>query len=342
MSVKVSVIIPVYNAEKYVAHCIESLLNQTLKECEFIFINDGSIDDSPKIIERYKNLDSRIRVINQNNQGVSIARNKGLEIATGEYIGFVDSDDYIEKDMYQILYNSVKKSDCDAIISNLKSEMNGKMTITSYPFSYDTKFERDYIERELLPYLFQNDNLNTAVNKLYRRKIINDNQVNFPEKVALGEDGMFNIRFFCIAKTFKYINYSGYHYREVIGSATRNISQKDYFNRALEVYNFVIPEIQGKIDGEKLKQFKSIKLIRNVMSYIHVYFTPTNEVIFYKRYKYVKSMLNNKNVREALRIYKIVNKSSLGRYERMVINLISYKLTLGLYLTVGYSRYRNK
>src|SRR6476646_4070363 len=98
MSQKVSVIIPVYNAGKYITRCIESLLNQTLQECEFIFINDGSIDDSREIIEGYKQVDDRIILINQVNQGVSIARNKGLYLAAGEYVGFVDADDCIEKD----------------------------------------------------------------------------------------------------------------------------------------------------------------------------------------------------------------------------------------------------
>ncbi|MGM7721169.1 glycosyltransferase [Metabacillus sp. Hm71] len=341
MSVNVSVIIPVYNAEKYVAHCIESLLAQTLKECEFIFINDGSKDESLKIIERYRKLDHRIKIINQKNQGVSIARNRGLEIAAGEYIGFVDSDDYIKNNMYEVLYTSVKQDDCDAIISNLEYEMNGNKFVTTYPFSNDTKLDKTYIEQQLLPYFLKNDNLNTAVNKLYRREIINKNKIMFPEKVALGEDGLFNIRFFCYANSFKYINYSGYHYREVIGSATRNISKKDYFNRAIEVYNLEIPEIQGKIDEMKIQQLKSIKLIKNVMSYIHVYFTPTKEINFTNRYKYICNMINNKDVRKALKTFYISNYKSLGRYERVVINLVKYKFTFGLYLTVGYSRFRN-
>ncbi|MES9697320.1 glycosyltransferase [Bacillus sp. JJ927] len=103
-----SVIIPVYNAEKYITQCIESLLNQTLRECEFIFINDGSTDNSEKIIEDYKKINDRITLINQENQGVSIARNRGLDVSTGEYVGFVDADDYIEKDMYEMLYNAAK------------------------------------------------------------------------------------------------------------------------------------------------------------------------------------------------------------------------------------------
>ncbi|TXC92365.1 glycosyltransferase [Metabacillus litoralis] len=341
MSVKVSVIIPVYNAEKYIAHCIESLIAQTLVECEFIFVNDGSTDKSKEVIESYQAVDPRIKLINQDNKGVSFARNMGLEVAVGEYVGFVDADDYIEKEMYQVLYQSVKLHNCDAIISNIASEMNGKRNVVCYPFPHEIKLEKDNIENKLLPYLLEYDNLNTVVNKLFSRRIITDYQVGFPNKVSLGEDGMFNIRFFCYANSFIYIKYSGYHYREVIGSATRNISQKDYFHRVLEVYKSDVPEVKEIISSEKLKQLKSVKLIKNVLSYIHVYFTPTDQVNFYKRYIYVRNMVHNRNVREALSVYISLH-NRLGRYENILIHLIKFKVTLGLYFIVGYSRFRNK
>src|SRR3954470_7921673 len=105
MSIKVSVVIPVYNAEKYITECIESLLNQTLKQCEFIFVNDGSSDNSSQIINEFKKKDNRIILINQENQGVSIARNNGLKAASGEYVGFVDADDYIDCEMYETIYS---------------------------------------------------------------------------------------------------------------------------------------------------------------------------------------------------------------------------------------------
>ena len=120
LEIKISVVIPVYNAEEYIIECIESLLGQTLKECEFIFVNDGSNDGSQQIIERYKLLDSRIKLINQENQGVSCARNNGLKIALGEYIGFVDADDFIEEEMYEVLYDSIKSDNSDSVISNYK------------------------------------------------------------------------------------------------------------------------------------------------------------------------------------------------------------------------------
>ncbi|PEB56274.1 glycosyl transferase family 2 [Bacillus pseudomycoides] len=343
MSKKVSVIIPVYNAEKYITQCIESLLGQTLQECEFIFVNDGSKDNGCQIIESYKKKDDRIKLVNQKNQGVSIARNTGLHVAIGEYVGFVDADDYIEKDMYEILYNSAKQSNCDVVISNFKSEMEGDKVITKYSFPVDIVLKKDYIEKELLPYFLKADNLNTAVNKIYRNNLIKENNVQFPEKVELGEDGMFNIEFFSNATNMKYIDYTGYYYREVAGSATRNISEKDYFKRAVEVYTMEPSKIYtDKIDDVRMSQLKSIKFINSVMSYIHIYFTPCKDVSFNKRYKYVKNMIRNKYVREALPIYYSEIYSTLGRYEKFVIDLIKRRLTIGLYCVTAYSRFRNK
>lgn len=343
MSIKVSVIIPVYNAEKYITQCIESLLNQTLQECEFIFINDGSTDGSKKIIENYQSLDDRIKLVNQVNQGVSIARNEGLLVANGEYIGFVDADDFIGKKMYETLYTSAKQSDCDVIISNFESELEGHKIITTYPFPIEVTLNNDYINQEILPYFLKEDNLNTVCNKIYKNEVIRENNLKFPEKVPLGEDGLFNMGFFSFADTMKYIDYTGYFYREVEGSATRNIAGKDYFNRAIEVYNMKLPAIyKDLLKKEKIHQLKSIKLIKSVMSYIHIYFTPSKELSFRQRLRYIEDMISNKDVRKALLICYNDLYCTLGRYEKFVLNLIKRKSTTGLYCVTAYSRFRNK
>ena len=106
-----SIIVPVYNAEKHLRECIESIINQTLKEIEIILINDGSTDDSKKIILEYVEKDSRIIFIDSANEGVSAARNKGIEKSSGRYIGFVDADDYIAPEMYQRLFEIAEENE---------------------------------------------------------------------------------------------------------------------------------------------------------------------------------------------------------------------------------------
>lgn len=343
MSIKVSIIVPVYNAEKYLVSCVNSLLSQTLQECEFIFINDGSKDRSKQIIEGFMEADSRIKLYSQHNQGVSMARNKGLQLAIGEYVGFVDADDEVEPDMYERLYGEAKRSRSDLVISNFESEMNGHKVVTSYEFPKGITLEKDFIKERILPYFLQKENLNTVCNKLYSREIIVNHSISFPKGVALGEDGWFNIEFSSYASTVIYMDYTGYHYREVAGSATRNIGEKDYFRRAVEVYQMKVPDIyESMMDKESIQQLKSFKLIYQVMSYIHVYYTPSKELSFGKRVKYIKNMLSHVSVREALPIFYVEKYASLGRYERFMVEMMKRKSMLGLYLTTAYSRFRNQ
>jgi len=118
MEIKVSIVVPVYNVEKYLERCLDSLINQTLKEIEIICVNDGSKDNSDKILEKYSQKDNRIKIINQENSGLSAARNTGMNYVKGEYIGFVDSDDWVDIDFYEKLYNAAKKNDCDIAVAD--------------------------------------------------------------------------------------------------------------------------------------------------------------------------------------------------------------------------------
>lgn len=342
MSIKVSVIIPVYNAEKYLEECILSLLHQTLQACEFIFVNDGSTDKSRFLIERYQAKDSRIKLLNQENQGVSTARNAALQIASGEYAGFVDADDYIEKDMYQRLYAAAVHHNSDVIISNFESELEGSRVVTKYHFPSDKPLDRTFITKEIMPYFLKVDNLNAIWNKIYRINLLSEHQITFPEKVALGEDGIFNMLFFSYAATMTYVNYTGYHYREVEGSATRNIREKDYFGKAIEVYRMAPPQIYNEmIPRDTVHQLKSIRLINSMMSYIYIYFKPSKDMSFTHRYSYIKQMISNSYVREALPIYLDEMQGSIGRYERFIISMVRARSTVGLMCAVVYSRLRN-
>lgn len=127
--VKLSVIIPVYNVEKYLKRCLDSVINQTLKDIEILCINDGSTDDSLSILEEYKSKDSRIVIITQENKGLAATRNVGIENAKGEYLAFVDSDDWINAKFSECLYNSAKENNCDIAVGNIMRVPNkGKAT----------------------------------------------------------------------------------------------------------------------------------------------------------------------------------------------------------------------
>ncbi len=186
---KISIIIPVYNVEKYLSICLDSILAQSFTDFEVICINDGSDDKSLEILNEYKNKDSRIRVISQENAGVSAARNRGLNVANGEYISFVDPDDWIEPDCYEIAYNKAVNTNADMLF-------------------FGAKYVTDEIVEEknlksLYICLEENDNLNEMIhithtiwNKLFKNSFLKKHNIKFAENLKIAEDGVFN--YFCI------------------------------------------------------------------------------------------------------------------------------------------------
>jgi len=175
----ISVIIPMYNAEKYVEKCIESLIKQTYQNLEIIIVNDGSTDGSKEVCEKYTQKDSRITLINTENRGAGSARNTGIDIAKGKYISFIDSDDYVCNDYYERFYNMIQKTDADIAIGRYQrvSEHETMQFINSGKIK-----ERTNMEELLVLYGEDEDKYINAVlvtNKLFKRELFEDN-VRFP------------------------------------------------------------------------------------------------------------------------------------------------------------------
>lgn len=341
MSIDVSVIIPVYNSERYLPECIESLIRQTLQACEFIFINDGSTDRSLEILEKYQQCDERIKIYNQENQGVSAARNYGIQLSKGEYIGFVDSDDMIEVDYFNTLYQTAKQNICDLVLCNLKFS-KGDSEI-KYPFNTNELLDNQYIKQNIYPYFLKYDNLNSVCNKLYKKSIVDNYQIAFPKSIALGEDGLFNQRFLTYTKRFYYLDYAGYVYKEVIGSATRNIEKHDYFSRELLHFEQTIPEYNlWGMDNQEIEFLKFNKLINNVLNLCYMYLLPNNNMKFHKRYQYVSKMIKNPQLQQLVKKYSnhLLNDRSL--YEKILLKLIQKRCMPGVCGVILYSQYRNK
>lgn len=165
---KISVIIPVYNVKKYLKRCLDSVINQTYKNIEIILVNDGSTDNSLKICEDYQKKDKRIIIINQKNSGLSAARNKGLDIAKGKYICFIDSDDYVTCDYVFYLYKLIKKDNFDFSACSTKLIINN-----IYTDNYDEEIIYELDPKEALKLLLDNNNKITlsAWGKLYKKEI---------------------------------------------------------------------------------------------------------------------------------------------------------------------------
>ena len=121
-NILISIIVPIFNVEKYLDRCMDSLLNQTLKDIEIIMVDDGSPDNCPKMCEEYAKKDNRVKVVHKKNGGLGYARNSGLDVAMGEYVAFVDSDDYVDSSMYETLWNEACASSADAVFCGFKTE----------------------------------------------------------------------------------------------------------------------------------------------------------------------------------------------------------------------------
>ncbi|MDR2869804.1 MAG: glycosyltransferase [Deferribacteraceae bacterium] len=217
-SIKVSVIVPVYNVEQYLRECMDSILAQTLREIEIICVDDGSTDGSLAILQEYAAKDERVQILTQANAGAGAARNKGLAVARGEYLSFLDGDDFFDKRMLAIAYAKARKAAADiAIYKNRKYDNStGKYSKTKYQFEkYVPK--RSFTYKDISKYIF-NIFYNWTWNKLFRREFIESNNIKFQE-VFRTNDLFFTCVAFVQAKSIVFINKVLMSYRVGIRSS---------------------------------------------------------------------------------------------------------------------------
>ena len=220
----ISIIIPVYNVRLYLARCIESVMAQTLADGELILVDDGATDGSGALCDLYSRKDSRIRVFHQRNMGGSSARNVGLDQATGEYIMFVDADDWIERNFCDNLLTKMKNvNKCDLVISGY-SEV-GKLKLRENKIYKEEAISLNDLSGRF-DELYENCILNSPVAKLYRRELIGNQR--FDSSVKLGEDLLFNLEYYPKCNKISLSTYVGYAYNKMNeGSATKAFRESD-------------------------------------------------------------------------------------------------------------------
>src|SRR5690606_2733893 len=235
---KVSIIIPVYNCEKYLERTLRALLSQSLDKIEFLFINDGSTDSSYSILENFSKKDKRIQVINQENKGVSVARNVGISLASGDYLAFVDSDDMIKPEFIETLYEKAKNSNIDIIVSTAIWQNNNTQRLKTLPFDRDTVFNKDFCRSKIMANLLSTEDLFSVWGKLYKRDFILSNKISFPIGMKHEEDSMFNIMAFQNCDSAIFTDYSGYIYIDNVESISRSADFNEKIEIAIKYYSF--------------------------------------------------------------------------------------------------------
>ena len=220
---KISIIVPVYKTEKYLERCVSSILNQTYRDLEVILVDDGSPDNCPKMCDAFAEADARVRVIHKKNGGVSTARNDGLDVANGEYITFVDSDDWIEPDMYAAMMGKVQENDCDIVMCDCLKEYGNRSELYTHEIR-SGYYDSEQLRTEYYPHLLIMENVEypaTISNwlLLFRRELAED--VRYLEGVRYSEDLLFGAQLMVRANTFCYMKGQAlYHYRMNPDSAT--------------------------------------------------------------------------------------------------------------------------
>ncbi len=267
--VKVSVIIPAYNTEKYIAKCLSSLVNQTLKDIEIIVVDDGSTDGTKSIISQFAVKDKRIKIIEQCNKGPSAARNTGIKAAQGEYIGFVDADDWVDNDFYERLYSGAKKfnSDCAAtsFVRSGKFIKSKRCNYKKEEFFTDISIK---VARAFIP------RFNYVWNKIYKRDALLKLNILFPEG-RLYEDIYWLVRVVYGLNGLVTVPGTYYHYRRNNTSIVTKRSQKtkiDNINAYKDLFNFMrehnINILLPCSTGEKEKiRFMGIKILQKEFYY---------------------------------------------------------------------------
>ena len=322
---KVSIIIPVYGVEKYIDKCLNSLVKQSLKEIEIIVVNDGTKDNSQKIIDKYvKKYPDKIKSYIKENGGQGSARNYGLKKTTGEYIGYVDSDDFVEKDMYKKLYNKAKENNYDIVVCgnyNVSEDYQNK-NIDAFINNYNTDLENIFFGKM------------AVWNKIYKRDILIKNKLEFKEKVWY-EDLAFTLKAIMNSNTFAFIDEPLYDYLIREGSTMNNSNVKRNLE-ILEAFDDILSYIKH---NKKEEYFDKVEFL----AIDHIYISAivrilkanadnkikketVNELICYmnknfpnyKNNKYINTLSRNRKI-----IYKLIN---LKMYN--LVNLI-FKIKKG-------------
>lgn len=260
---KISIIVPVYNAEKYLQSCIDSILNQTFLDFELLLIDDGSKDTSLEICDKYAKNDKRVKTFHQKNQGVSATRNRGIEIAVGEYVCFVDSDDWIEVNFLEKLFEHSEFADLN-ILTGLAYDYPNKTICRNPNYS-----QKKYLKKEIINLLIENNFFTIgdggSCSKLFRKNILANNNVKFIDNNAAYEDTLFTFEYLSKCEKVSIAKGSHYHYmhRDTGSLSTKKHPYQNYIDSGKKGLALLF-EIQNKYQIEDDSTF----IIKGITKFI--------------------------------------------------------------------------
>lgn len=300
--IKISVVVPAYNVEKYIEKTLRSIMEQSLKEIEIIVINDGSKDNTLAIIKKLMLEDSRIVLIDKKNGGVSQARNDGIKKARGEYISFIDGDDWIEKDFFEESYKYGVENNLDMIVCDMSLDYFRRKKNKFHP---DFRTNKIISGKEYLEFYYDNDVIRGVANKIIKKEIFIKNNLFFLEDVPSGEDMNLTIKLGYVTSRIGKINKAYYHYIQYSQSVTKQKTSN-------KIYPFLksfddIREFIKKLDDDLLEQYEE-KIYKYEVNSIQNFVVKDSD---WEKQEYIKAveifleLVKNPKINEAIKNFKL-------------------------------------
>lgn len=326
MSALISVVVPVYNAEKYLDKCIQSIINQKYSNLEIILVDDGSKDNSLELCKKYAENDKRIKVIHKENGGVSTARNSGIEAVSGDFIAFIDSDDYIDENMYFNMIQKVSEYDCDVVMCDCYKVNSDKKEV----FTHDIRsgfYNKKHLYKEYFDKSLMLDSINypaTISNcvMLIRADIIKDNKLEYKEGIKFSEDLLFGSRVMYYANSFYYLKGECYYNYINNPTSTTNTYYEKKWDNFISLYKEIKAFFEDKEDFDFSKQIYYCLLFFIYNSVGNIY--GSNKKLSDKK-KDILNILNNQDVREMFDNINI-NSLNLSKKQKLITYCYKYKI----------------
>lgn len=329
----ITIVVPVYNVEKYISDCLDSLISQTYKNIEIILVDDGSTDMSGAICDRYTTLDARIKVIHKQNEGLGFARNTGLEVAQGKFVTFIDSDDMADADLVEKLVNGLYEENCDTCIGGFKRiSENGTV-------SFEEKYDKIVYEgKDVYDKLFarmlgsapdRHDAVRMSVwNVMYSMDVIRKHKIEFPsERIFISEDIIWDSEYYKYAKRVKVIDSTAYNYRITPGSLTQKY-KPDMLKKICVLYNEMIDRLSN--DKAKITRLQR-QFFVNLRSCLKQENSKVSKKCNTDVVNSIKEIVNNETVHTVATAYE---KNIRQHRQKLFVKLVKSKRIYAIYILV--------
>lgn len=344
---KISVIVPVYNVENYLVKCVNSIVNQTLHDIEIILVNDGSTDDSGIICDNFANIDNRIRVVHKANSGVSDSRNIGFQYVTSEYVMYLDSDDWIDKETCLESYNEAKEGDFDLLFWGRVYEYPSKSVTQKIIYEKDTIFIGEdlkklklrmcgLIDTELVMPT-RTDAFGASWGKLYKTSLIRDNNILFVDHNKVGsEDVLFNFMVFQKVSNVKFLNKFYNHYRKDNPNSLTINHKSELFVRFMKLFEIMENEIRDYNLGKEYYQVFKNRIGLSIINISISISSPNNGISIYTQIVNLRNILTNPIYKDAI---GSLSTQYMPYYWQVFFFMCKYNIAIGVYLLAKMMRY---